>query len=128
MGWGPENTSIEKQKKIYESTMNINVPHVYRATEDTTSTEIFTIPYIRRTHPDFVFTICRDRVGYYRNLGIPAEHLDFGYHPKVHFPAEFDPLYHSSVAVVANGYPKKLSYFPNHFRHQSMKNLIKPLD
>lgn len=127
MGWGPENSSIRKQKKIYESTINVNVPHVYWATEDPTSTEIFTMPYIRRTHPDFVFTICRDMVGYYRRLGIHSEHLDFGYHPKVHFPVEFDSQYYSPVAIVANGYPKKLSYFPNHFRLQSMKNLIKPL-
>lgn len=127
MGWGPENSTIEKQKKIYESTINVNVPHVYWATEDPTSTEIFTIPYISRTHPDFVFTICQERVGYYRNLGIPSEHLDFGFHPKVHSPVEFDPQYYSPIAIVANAYPKKLSYLPNHFRHQSMKTLIKPL-
>ncbi|MDQ0200987.1 glycosyltransferase family protein [Neobacillus ginsengisoli] len=127
MGWGPENTRIDKQKKIYESTVHVNVPHVYWATEDPTSTEIFTMPYIRRTHPDFVFTICRDRVSYYRRLGIPSEHLDFGYHPKVHHPLEFDAQYYSPVSIVANGYPKKLSYFPHHFRHQSMKNLITPL-
>ncbi|CAH2714990.1 hypothetical protein BACCIP111895_02167 [Neobacillus rhizosphaerae] len=127
MGWGPENSTIDKQNKIYEGTINENVPHVYWATEDPTSTEIFTMPYIRRTHPDFVFTICRDRVKYYRNLGIPSEHLDFGYHPKVHFPLEIDSQFYSPVAIVANGYPKKLSYFPGHFRHQSMKNLIKPI-
>lgn len=85
------------------------------------------MPYIRRTHPDFVFTICQDRVNYYRRLGIPSEHLDFGYHPKVHHPLEFDSQYYSPVSIVANGYPSKLSYFPNHFRHQSMKNLITPL-
>ena len=33
MGWGPENTAIVKQKKIYESTINVNIPHVYWATE-----------------------------------------------------------------------------------------------
>ncbi|WP_160725267.1 glycosyltransferase family protein [Bacillus sp. USDA818B3_A] len=127
MGWGPENSSRSKQQKIYESTVNVNVPHVYWATEDPTSTEIFTIPYIRRTHPDFVFTICQDRVSYYRSLGIPSEHLDFGYHPKVHHPVEVDSDYYSPISIVANGYPSKLSYFPNHFRHQSMKNLIVPL-
>ncbi|MGE7692694.1 polysaccharide deacetylase family protein [Lysinibacillus sp. NPDC094177] len=127
MGWGPENSTTAKQKKIYESTINANIPHVYWATEDPTSTEIFTVPYISRAHPDFVFTICRDMVDYYRSLGIPSEHLDFGYHPKVHSPVEFDPQYYSPVAIVANGYPRKLSYFPNHFRHQSMENLIKPL-
>lgn len=127
MGWGPENTAVEKQKKIYESTINSNIPHVYWATEDPTSTQIFTIPYIRRTHPDFVFTICRERVPYYRKLGIPAEHLDFGYHPKVHHPVDVDPNYYATVSIVANGYPKKLSYFPDHFRHQSMKSLITPL-
>ncbi|HEX9063177.1 MAG TPA: polysaccharide deacetylase family protein [Clostridia bacterium] len=127
MGWGPENSSIKKQRKIFDSTININVPHVYWATEDPTSTEIFTMPYIRRTHPDFVFTICKGMVDYYRRLGIPSEHLDFGYHPKVHYHEEFDVQYYSTVAIVANGYPKKLSYFPNHFRIQAMKNLIKPL-
>ncbi|KFM99419.1 LysM peptidoglycan-binding domain-containing protein [Bacillus clarus] len=127
MGWGPENSSKEKQKLIFESTTKFNIPHVYWATEDPTSTEIFTIPYIERTKPDFVFTICRDRIDYYKKRGIPADYLDFGYHPVVHHPVKADSNYYAPLAIVANGYPKKLSYFPNHFRHQSLKTLITPL-
>lgn len=38
-----------------------------------------------------------------------------------------DPRYYAPIALVANGYPKKLSYLPAHFRHQSLNTLIKPL-
>ncbi|EOP49167.1 polysaccharide deacetylase family sporulation protein PdaB [Bacillus cereus VDM053] len=127
MGWGPENASKFKQQLIFECTKKFNIPHVYWATEDPTSTEIFTLPYIQRTRPDFVFTICSDMVEVYKEKGIPAEHLDFGYHPIVHHPMDRDPRYYAPVALVANGYPKKLSYLPEHFRHQSLNALIKPL-
>ncbi|PGO96666.1 polysaccharide deacetylase [Bacillus cereus] len=127
MGWGPENSSKFKQQLIFECTKKFNIPHVYWATEDPTSTEIFTLPYIQRTRPDFVFTICSDMVEVYKEKGIPAEHLDFGYHPIVHHPMDRDPRYYAPVALVANGYPKKLSYLPEHFRHQSLNTLIKPL-
>ena len=46
-----------------------NIPHVYWATEDPTSTEIFTLPYIQRTRPDFIFTICSDMVEVYKGKG-----------------------------------------------------------
>lgn len=127
MGWGPENSSKFKQQWIFEYTKKFNIPHVYWATEDPTSTEIFTLPYIQRTRPDFVFTICLDMVEVYKEKGIPAEHLDFGYHPIVHHPMDRDPRYYAPVALVANGYPKKLSYLPEHFRHKSLNTLIKPL-
>ncbi|MCP1123586.1 polysaccharide deacetylase family protein [Bacillus sp. 3103sda1] len=127
MGWGPDNACLKKQEKIRASVEKANVPHVYWATEDPTSTEIFSIQYIERTRPDFVFTICKDRVGYYEKRGIPAAHLDFGYHESVHFPVEADEKFRAPVAIVANAYPKKLSYFPDHYRHESMKNLITPL-
>nr|WP_254119638.1 polysaccharide deacetylase family protein [Bacillus sp. FJAT-29790] len=127
MGWGPENSSKLKQKRIYESTKKYNIPHVFWATEDPTSTEIFTMPYIERTQPDFVFTICRDRIDFYRSKGILCEHLDFGYHSSVHYPVESDSVFESPVALIANGYPKKLSFFPDHFRYRSMNELITPL-
>ncbi|MBJ8028967.1 hypothetical protein [Bacillus cereus group sp. N21] len=62
MGWGTENSSVKKQKNIRASVEKVNVPHIYWATEDPTSTEIFSMPYIERTRPDFVFTICKDRI------------------------------------------------------------------
>ena len=127
MGWGPENSSKKKQKKIRASVEKANVPHIYWATEDPTSTEIFSMPYIERTRPDFIFTICKDRVEYYEKQGIPAAHLDFAYHESVHFPVEADENFHAPLAIVANAYPKKLRYFPDHYRHESMKNLITPL-
>ncbi|MGG2937112.1 polysaccharide deacetylase family protein [Bacillus pacificus] len=127
MGWGPENSSKFKQQLIFECTKKFNIPHVYWATEDPTSTEIFTLPYIQRTRPDFIFTICSDMVEVYKGKGVPAEHLDFGYHPIVHHPVDKDPRYYAPIALVANGYPKKLSYLPAHFRHQSLNTLIKPL-
>lgn len=127
MGWGPENTSVKKQNWIKQQTLNANVPHIYWATEDPTSTEIFSLPYIQRTQPDCIFTICREKVDFYRGLGFKAFHLDFGHHPSVHTPVAKQKDYYSPVAVVANGYPKKMGYLSNHYRHQSMRELIKPL-
>ncbi|MBM7647427.1 peptidoglycan/xylan/chitin deacetylase (PgdA/CDA1 family)/spore maturation protein CgeB [Bacillus ectoiniformans] len=127
LGWGPENSSIDKQTLIYETSKKWNIPHVFWATEDPTSTEIFSMPYIERTRPDFVFTICRERVQYYEEHGIPAAHLDFGYHSSVHAPAEPSLPNAAPVAIVANGYPNKLGFFPEHFRYQSLRTLITPL-
>ncbi|MFC4323142.1 polysaccharide deacetylase family protein [Litchfieldia salsa] len=127
MGWGPETANRENQQRIAEVTKKLDIPHVYWATEDPTSTEIFSLLYIEATKPDFVFTICRDRVDFYQNKGIPSSHLDFGYHQSVHSPIKTDPTYKASVAVVANGYAKKLGFFPDHFRCQSMNILLSSL-
>lgn len=127
IGWGPENTSQAKQDLIKKYVQTSGIPHVYWATEDPTHTLTFSLPYIDRVRPDFVFTICPARVEYYKKLGIKAAHMDFGFHPNVHFHVEPDQQYQSSIAVVANAYPDKLTKYPEHYRHKSLHTLISPL-
>ncbi|MGM0878469.1 MAG: CgeB family protein [Bacillota bacterium] len=127
ISWGPENDSPEKQNKIKRIVKFSEVPHVYWATEDPTHTQTFSLPYIKKVQPDFVFSICPKRVKDYKKLNIKAAHMDFGYHPKVHFPTNSDQHYQCDLAVVANAYPTKLTQYPNHYRHESLKTLIRPL-
>lgn len=127
MGWGPENTLLEKQDWIREHVQASGIPHIYWATEDPTHTESFTLPYLQRVRPNFVFTICPTHVDYYKKLGIKAAHLDFGYHSSVHCPVDSVNDYKNAISVVANAYPKKLEIYPKHYRHQSLHTLIRPL-
>ena len=126
MGWTNE-TSGKKLDWIRKHVKNANIPHIYWATEDPTHTSRFTLPLIKRMKPDFVFTICQARVAEYKDIGIKAAHLDFGFHPKVNYYTTPQEKYICNIAVVANGYPKVLKLFPNHYRLKSIKTLITPL-
>lgn len=127
MGWGPENSSLKKQRLIREFAKSSQVPHIYWATEDPTHTQSFTIPFLKTVQPDFVFTICHKNVEYYKSLGIYAAHLDFGFHPTVHYRTESMEIYKGNIAVVANAYPNRLDMYPKHYRRESLRILIKPL-
>ncbi|CUB56263.1 Spore protein YkvP [Bacillus subtilis] len=127
MGWGPEKDTRYKQEHLYKLVKKSKSPHVYWATEDPTHTLTFTLPFLKRVQPDFVFTICPSRVEEYKHMGIQAAHMDFGFHPKINFPCKTDPHFQYNLGIVANAYPDKLIQYPNHFRHISLKTLIKPL-
>lgn len=127
MGWGPENTSLKKQEWIHENVHATRIPHIYWATEDPTHTTSFTLPYLKKVQPDFVFTICPSSVKKYKELGIKAAHLDFAYHSSVNYPTNYPDIFKSRISVVANAYPNKMKMYPHHYRHQSMKTLIQPL-
>lgn len=126
MGWTNELVG-EKVNWIRKHIKLSKVPHIYWATEDPTHTFSFTLPYVQQVQPDFIFTICRTRVDYYKKMGLKAAHLDFGYHPLIHHFSQPDDKYRHSVAVVANAYPKNLTQYPNHYRIQSLQTLISPL-
>lgn len=125
MSWGDENTAKWKQQCIKACVRKAKVPHVYWATEDPTHTETFTLPYIHYVMPDFIFTICVKRVKKYRALGFKAAHCDFGFHRSVHRKEKTNPDYKHTIAVVANGYPAKLKQYNDHYRHTSIKTLIR---
>ena len=126
MGWTPETTG-ERVDWIRKYVKAAKIPHVYWATEDPTHTHSFSLPLIQRMKPDFVFTICPKRIDYYKKIGINCAHMDFGFHPSVHHYVTPQSEYSYSIAVVANGYPKNLKLYPNHYRIQSLQTLISPL-
>jgi spore maturation protein CgeB len=127
MSWTSDNDTIAKQNLLKKHIKSSGIPHIYWATEDPTHTETFTLPYITRVNPDFVFTICRSRVSEYKQLGIKAAHLDFGYHHSVNCPVQSPGACHYPIVVVANAYPNILSQYPHHYRHQSIYVLMRPL-
>ncbi|MCY6485382.1 glycosyltransferase [Clostridium aestuarii] len=126
MGWTPQNND-KKFQVIRRYIKTLNIPYIYWATEDPGYTHMFTLPFIQRTQPEFVFTICHERIKYYKKLGIKAGHLDFGYHESIHCPLKCESMYKSSIAVVANAYPNFLKKHPDHFRLKSIKTLIEPI-
>jgi spore maturation protein CgeB len=127
MGWTEEHT-LAKQELIGRVVRAAGIPHAYWATEDPGYTLTFTLPYLYRVQPDFVFTIAANRVPYYQRFGIAAAYLDFGYHQSVHFPASTRSEVQHGVALVANAYPKLSLQFPRSFRWtQSYGVLIRPL-
>ena len=126
MAWSPE-TEGKKADWIRENVKAAGIPHVYWATEDPTHTDSYTLPLVRRMRPDFVFSICPQRVNEYRGYGIKAAHLDFGFHPSVHYNTIPQEKYKCSVALVANAYPDAMKIYPGHYRIQSIKTLISPL-
>lgn len=126
IGWGPEQTAV-KLDWINRYVHEADIPLIYWATEDPTFTESFTMPLIQRVQPDFVFTICSERVDYYAQRGIKAAHMDFGFHSSIHCPVPAEDAYRTSIAVVANAYPHVFKQHADHFRLVSLFTLIRPL-
>jgi len=126
IGWGQEQT-IENQFLIRKCSKESKIPHVYWSIEDPAFTWTFSLPLIQRVQPDFVFSLCAQRVEYYKRMGIKAAHMDFGFAPKIHHNVQCEENYKSSIAIVANGYPDVLRNYPDHYRHDSIQTLICPL-
>lgn len=126
LGWTTEHAPV-KNKWVRKYVGRSGIPHVYWATEDPTHQLSFTLPYVRATKPNFVFTICRAKVNEYEKMGIPSAHLDFGFHRRVHRKGNELAKYRSQIAVVANGYSKILEKYPKHFRIRSLHTLLRPL-
>ncbi|OCA84105.1 peptigoglycan-binding protein LysM [Bacillus sp. FJAT-27225] len=126
VGWTAEH-SKEKWRWIRKAVKNTKIPLVYWATEDPLHTENFTIPLINAIKPDFVFTVTPALCKKYEELGFKSEHLEFGYHPNIHFPVQPLNDYRYDIAVVANAYPEYLKENPNAFRLEALNTLIKPL-
>ncbi|MGM0878471.1 MAG: CgeB family protein [Bacillota bacterium] len=126
IGMGPE-TNPNKQSLIRHYVKPFGIPIIYWAVEDPHFTHSFTMPLIHRMKPDFVFTLSKEKVNFYKQKGIPSAHLDFGFHPSVHSFVETEEHYRSSIAIVANAYPNVLNSSPDHYRNQSLKTLIQPL-
>ncbi len=126
LGW-TEDQSIESQVITKNVVKASGIPHVYWNVEDPAYTLRFSLPFMERTQPDFVFSICSETVEKYKRMGIKAEYMDFGYSTLVHHPVAPQDEYKYSIAIIANAYPDLLQSYPEHYRHQSIKTLIYPL-
>jgi len=126
MGWTSEHTA-EKINWVRRYVKASKMPLIYWATEDPAYTQCFSLPLIQKLLPNYVFTICVERVEYYRKLGIKASQLPFAYHASTHHRIPGDSKYKTAIAVVANAYPRYVKSHPDCFRNQSLKILITPL-
>jgi len=124
-GWGEEQI-YEKQLWIRECVKRQRIPHVYWSVEDPLFTDYFVLPLLSVANPDFVFTICRDKVDFFTALGYPAAHMDWGFQPSIHYPSPPRPEYAVDIALVANSYSGMLDQFPC-YRLEAMRILLKPL-
>ena len=126
IGWGREQ-SVENQDILRRCSKFSKVPHVYWSIEDPAFTYSFSLPLIKRIKPDFIFSISQDTVNDFKRLGLSCAYMDFGIAPKIHTPIQVDERYSSSIAIVANAYPKVLKNYPLHYRNKSIETLITPL-
>jgi spore maturation protein CgeB len=127
MGWTPANGTPSKQRLIAKLVRMSGAPFVYWSTEDPGYTENFSLPLIRRTKPDFVFTIHRPTVQKFRKRSLHAAHLDFGSDPATHRRLKCVKKYKGEAALVANAYPQLYIQKPEHYRFQSLRKLVDPL-
>lgn len=126
VGWTPANNRPRKQRRIAQLARMAGAPLVYWSTEDPGYTDTFSLPLIRRTRPDFVFTIHRPSVRRFRKQGLRSAHLDFGSDPDTHRPTAAVKSYRGTAALVANGYWKLYREKPRHYRFQSLRRLMNP--
>lgn len=121
-----ENTKIY-QEWVSEYLHIEGVPLVYWLINDLAFTKNGSQPQIHWLKPDFVFTICPSRVEEYKQRGIKADYMDFGYNPSIHYQEEVSPKYQSSISVVANIYPDVLEKDLQPYLYTSLQTLIVPL-
>ncbi|MFF2479680.1 glycosyltransferase [Paenibacillus sp. NPDC058071] len=126
IGWTPANSTPRKQRLIAKLVKMSGAPFVYWSTEDPGYTENFSLPLIRRTKPDFVFTIHRPTVQKFRKKSLRVAHLDFGSDPETHRRLKSVKKYQGEVAVVANAYPQLYVQKPRHYRFKSLRKLVNP--
>jgi spore maturation protein CgeB len=98
------------------------IKHAYWATEDPRWTERWSLPFIKATRPDFIFTIDRESVHFYQGLGHRAFYLPWACNPDFHRPVAPRPAYSCDIALVATA-----GVTWNSYRRDSARILLKPL-
>lgn len=120
-GW----TKIHTDKKLEilgRMVEKHRLSHAYWATEDSRWTDKWSLPYIKATKPEYIFTIDREAVPFYHQLGLKACYLPWACNPKFHRPAEPVEKYKCDIALVATAGVTWSSY-----RRDSARILLKPL-
>lgn len=98
------------------------VRHAYWSTEDPRWTDKWSLPYIEATCPDYIFTIDRNSVNFFRERGYRAFYLNWACNPDFHSPASPRKEYLCDIALVATAGVTWSS-----FRRDSARILLKPL-
>ena len=98
------------------------IKHAYWATEDPRWTDSWSLPFIAATSPDYIFTIHRESVSLYRELGYRAYYLPWACNPDFHRHAVPRREYSCDIALVATAGVTWSSY-----RRDSARILLKPL-
>ncbi|MEW6065193.1 MAG: CgeB family protein [Bacillota bacterium] len=120
-GWTKIHTK-RKLKILGQLIKKHRVKHAYWATEDPRWTDEWSLPYIEATHPNFIFTIDRESIPFYRELGYAAHYLPWACNPEFHRPAMPKEEYKCDIALVATAGITWSSY-----RRDSAQILLKPL-
>lgn len=102
-GWAYRRHKREHVDELVKRAAKYKVKHVYWATEDPRWTEECSFKCIEIYKPDAVMTIHLDSVNKYRELGLPAGHLDFGCNPEFNKHEPPSSKYDYDVALVGNG-------------------------
>jgi len=121
VGW----TKIHTRKKLQalgRLTKKYRVKHAYWSTEDPGWTDKWSLYYIETTQPDYIFTIDRASVSFYRGRGYQSHYLTWACNPEFHKPAAFKEAYRCDIAVVATGGAEW-----SECRKSSAQVLLKPL-
>jgi len=120
-GWTKIHTD-SKLKILGEMVEKYHLKHAYWATEDPRWTDQWSLPYIKATKPEYIFTIERESVVFYQQLGFKAYYLPWACNPDFHQPTEPVETYKCDIALVATAGITWSSY-----RRDSARILLKPL-
>ncbi|SMD08726.1 CgeB family protein [Sporomusa malonica] len=120
-GWTKIHTD-SRLRILGEMVEKYHLTHAYWATEDPRWTEEWSLPYIKATKPEYIFTIDRESVSFYQQLGFKAYYLPWACNPEFHRPAEPMEKYKCDIALVATAGITWSSY-----RRNSAQILLKPL-
>ncbi|MFK2826128.1 glycosyltransferase [Bacillus sp. B190/17] len=120
-GWTKIHTSVKLQT-LHRLLKEYDVKHAYWATEDPRWREKWSLYYIETTCPDYIFTIDRDSISFYEELGYSAHYLPWACNPDFHQPVQSQDQYACDIAVVATA-----GVTWNSYRKDSVQILLKPL-
>ncbi len=121
VGWTQDYVD-ENVRVIREAVKEYGGFCVYWSVEDFYHLHRWSLPFVRRLNPDFVFTINASCVKSYEAIGIPAAHLEFACNPDFHRQRSPVEEYRHDIVLVANAHD-----FWNSYRGESMRHLLKPL-
>ncbi|MEN6391504.1 MAG: glycosyltransferase [Syntrophomonas sp.] len=98
---------------------NRRIPHIYWAIEDPPFFDILSLDYAKNSL--YVFTTCRETIERYRQHGIRAHLLPFGFHPRYYHQDLPDPRFPYDAVFIGNNYDFSVE------RLQGYRIILEPL-